>query len=87
MTVVHEPSPTPVQSDDQSRRPWWQLPEAWGTLGIVSMWLAVLFVGVYGGDMRFVGNDGNSTWIPSVVVVAICASLATAAVARRVFHR
>jgi hypothetical protein len=87
MTVMHEASPGPVQSRSQSRQPWWELPEIWGSLGLVAMWLAVLFVGVYGGDMRFVSNDGNSSSVPSVIVVAICAALATTAVARRMFRR
>lgn len=57
--------------------------EFWGALTIVAMWLAVLFVGVYGGDV--VTADG--TRIPSAIFVAIFASLATWAVARRAFGR
>ena len=47
--------------------------EFWGALAIAAMWLAVLFVGVYGGDV--VTSDG--TRIPSVIFVAIFGSLAT----------
>ena len=83
MTVVHEPLTMP----DQGRASWWQLPEIWGTLGILIIWLAVLFVGVYGGDMRFASNDGNASSIPVVVVVAVCALPATAAVTKRAFRR
>lgn len=57
--------------------------EVWGALAIVAMWLAVLFVGVYGADV--VTADG--TRIPSAIFVAIFASLATWAVARRAFGR
>jgi len=85
MTVVNEPSTAPVQS--QRLESWWRLPEVWGALGIVAMWLAVLFVGVYGSDMRFASNDGSASSIPSVVVVAICAAVATAAVVKRAFRR
>ena len=61
--------------------------EMWGTLAITVMWLAVLFDGIYGGDIVGVGNDGNSTRIPSAVVVAFFAFLGTAAVAKRAFGR
>jgi hypothetical protein len=60
-----------------------QIREFWGALAIAVMWLAVLFVGVDGGDV--VTADG--TRIPSVIFVAIFASLATWAVARRAFGR
>jgi len=60
-----------------------QIRESWGALAIVAMWLAVLFIGVYGGDV--VTADG--TRIPSAIFVAIFASLATWAVARRAFGR
>ena len=60
-----------------------QVRELWGALAIATMWLAVLFVGVYGGDV--VTSDG--TRIPSAIFVAVCASLATWAVARRAFGR
>jgi hypothetical protein len=49
------------------------------TIAIVGIWLAVLFVGVFGPDI--VSNDGSH--VPAVVVVAICAMVATIPVARR----
>jgi hypothetical protein len=61
------------------------VPEMWGTLAISVMWLAVLFDGIYGGDIVTVSNDGNSARFPSAVVVAFFAFLATAAVAKRAF--
>lgn len=57
--------------------------EFWGALAIVAMWLAVLFVGAFGNDV--VTSDG--TRIPSAIFVAVFASLATWAVARRAFGR
>ena len=63
------------------------VPEMWGTLAIGVMWLAVLFDGVYGADIVSVSNDGNSTRVPSAVVVAFFAFLGTAAVAKRAFGR
>jgi hypothetical protein len=59
--------------------------EMWGTLAISIMWLAVLFDAIYGANIVSVSNDGNSTRIPSAVVVAFFAFLATAAVAKRTF--
>ena len=47
------------------------------------MWLAVLFVGVWRSDI--VGNDG--TQVPSVIVVAFFACIATVGIARRAFGR
>jgi hypothetical protein len=61
--------------------------EMWGTLAVSVMWLAVLFDGIYGADIISFSNDGNSTRIPSVVVVALFAFLGTVAVAKRVFGR
>ena len=52
------------------------------TLSIAIMWLAVLFVGVFGPDIRSTGVVETSE-IPVVVVVAPCALVATAIVAWR----
>lgn len=59
------------------------VPQFWGAVAIVVMWLAVLFVGVYGGD--FVSSDG--TRMPSAIFIAFFAALSTWAVARRAFGR
>ena len=60
--------------------------ELWATLAIAFMWLAVLFVGVYGHD--FVSTNGSqTTTLPSVVFVALFALLGTVAVARHGFGR
>ena len=67
--------------------PGW-MPELWGTVAIASMWLAVLFASVYGGD--FVSTNGagsTATRIPSAVFVALFACLGTVAVARRAYRR
>jgi hypothetical protein len=50
------------------------------------MWLAVLFDGVFGGDMVFSSSSGGSS-IPSVVLVALFAVFGTMAVAHRGFRR
>lgn len=72
----------PVRKEGPS---WLYVREIWGALAISLMWLAVLFVGVYGGDAVFIGTDGSSTRLPSAVFVAFFAFLATAAVGKRAF--
>ena len=85
MTVMtHEPSVgTPIRQDIASRL---LVPGFWATLSIVTMWLAVLFDGIFGGDMTF-ANPPQVTVLPSVVAVALFAAIATASVAKRVFGR
>jgi hypothetical protein len=63
------------------------VPEMWATVSIVAMWLAVLFVGVFGGDMSFRSVDTSFTVMPSVVAVALFAAIGTGSVAKRVFGR
>ena len=77
------PSREPLRKTDSG---WLYVPEIWGALTISLMWLAVLFVGVYGGDAVFTGADGSSTRLPSAVFVAFFAFLATAAVGKRAFR-
>jgi hypothetical protein len=59
--------------------------EMWATVAIVAMWLAVLFVGVDGGQATFRSVDSSVTTIPSVVFVALFAAIGTGSVAKRVF--
>jgi ABC-type uncharacterized transport system permease subunit len=63
------------------------VPEMWATVAIVAMWVAVLFVGVYGGDMSFHSVDSSGSTIPSGVAVALFAAIGTGSVAKRVFGR
>ncbi len=83
MTVMtHEPS-----TDKPDRRGIASrllVPEFWASLTIVTMWLAVLFVGVFGGNMVF-SHPPDVTTIPTAIVVAIFAAIGTSAVAKRVF--
>ena len=80
--VTTPPTPAPGPGSG----PWWRLDLVWGAVSIVVMWLAVIVVGVNGSDMTFRGADTSSSTIPVVAVIAICAALATAAIARRVFR-
>jgi hypothetical protein len=90
MTVVmHEPS-TDAPAGDTSASGGIAarllVPAFWGTLAIVAMWLAVLFVGVFGGNMVFSSSPGVTT-IPSSVMVALFAVIGTVSVAKRIFPR
>lgn len=63
------------------------VPEMWGTVAIATMWLAVLFVGVFGSNNILLhDSSGSSSW-PAVVVVAFFALLGTVPVARRAFRQ
>lgn len=69
-------------------RQWAALPLSgalWGGLALVAMWLAVLFVGVFGGDIVSSSPGGSTSSVPVVVVVAIAAVLGTVSVGRWAF--
>jgi hypothetical protein len=63
------------------------VPGFWATICIAAMWLAVLFVGVFGGQMTFVNSPASVTTIPAAVMVALFAAIGTSAVAKRAFTR
>jgi len=63
------------------------VPAFWGAVSIVAMWLAVLFDGIFGGDMIFANAGSGPTIIPSAVAVALFAFVGTVAVAKRAFAR
>jgi len=72
------------------RSAWLELPEFWAAAAIVVIWLAVLFDGVFGPGItnrNGVGDIGNGSSVPSVVVVAPCAVLATWLIARHAFRK
>lgn len=87
-SVLHEPSRTVAEP-----RHWTLqvlVPEMWAFLAIVVIWLTVLFDAVFGPDIKTnngVADIGNSATIPSAVVVALFAFLATWVVARYAFGR
>jgi hypothetical protein len=84
---VTRAEPAETRPETQTPAPWWRLPEIWGTMAITAMWLAVIFVGVYGGDMTFASQSNDTTVIPVGAVVAVCAAVATAAVSKHAFHQ
>jgi hypothetical protein len=60
--------------------------EMWAALAIASMWVAVLFDAIFGPDFVSTSAGGNMTRIPSAIVVALFAYLATRVVARYGFR-
>ena len=85
-TIPHEPS----RELPERRRPTSRLfgREMWASLAITVIWLAVLFAAVFGSDLVTNNEGTNVSTVPSAVVVALFASLATWAVAKYGFgHR
>lgn len=74
-----------AESWDTSSRSWLHARALWAGLSIIVMWLAVLFVGVFGGD--FVSNSSTNglTKFPVVVFLLPFVLPATIVVARRGF--
>ena len=67
---------------ERQRRTWRLLvPEMWAALAIAVIWLSVLFDAVWGPDIVS-ANGAQLTRIPSAIVVALFAYLATRVVAR-----
>ena len=78
-------APVPVPAVPQPRRaaPAWPRTSApWAALAIATMWVTVLLVGLFGGDIVNETPGGTSSRIPGAVAVALLALLATVFVAR-----
>jgi hypothetical protein len=84
-------TPQVALSQGTAREPrrwaWVQARPVWASLTIMVMWLAVLLDGVYGGDIVSNGGGaaGGGTAIPSAVVIAFFACIATVSIARHGF--
>jgi hypothetical protein len=63
---------------------WLYARPLWAGLSIIAMWLAVLFVGVFGGNIVNTGAGGASS-VPVVVVVAGVALIASWVLGRIAF--
>ena len=83
---AHSLSSAPAAGRERPAPAWMYARPLWAGLSIVAMWLAVLFVGIFGGDIRSASASGSASSVPVVVVVAGVALFATIAVARRAFH-
>ena len=76
---------TPSAARDRARPAWLYAVPMWAGLAIVSIWGAVLFVGLFAGDIVSINGTpgaGTTTTVPSVVVVAFFALIATVFLAR-----
>lgn len=58
------------------------VPEMWASLAIAVIWLVVLFDALFGPDIVSTSAGTSFTRIPSAVVVAVFAYLATRVVSR-----
>jgi hypothetical protein len=81
MTAIPQERPTPAR-----RSIWFDARDVWVSLAIGVIWLAVIFSSVFGSDFHGNGNDGTSTVIPSGIIVAFFALLATIGVAKYGFR-
>lgn len=90
MSTAPEPLGATSRESRQAQA-WWDSTQIWAGISIVSMWLAVLVVGIFGPDFTTSANNASTntsgTTVPSVIVVAICALLATIAVTHAAFRR
>jgi hypothetical protein len=80
-TIPHEPSSL------VKRSVWLDARYLWASLTIGVIWLAVLFVGVFGPDFVGHSNEGNSSTIPSGIFVAFFALFATMSSAKYGFSK
>jgi hypothetical protein len=80
-TISHEPSAL------ARRSVWLDARDLWATLAIVAIWLAVLFVGVFGPDFVSYNPGSSTTTIPSGIPVAFFALFATMSVAKYGFSK
>lgn len=81
MSTVAHPGLQPA------RRTWFEARDLWASLAIAVIWLAVLFVSLFGPDFVSASADGSYTRIPSGIAVALFGLFATMAVAKYGFSR
>jgi len=85
-TLSPEPSAAFEEQPNSSLRPVFG--EVAASIAIVVMWLAVLFDALFGPDIVTSNGAGtNTSTVPSAVVVAFFAFLASWVVARYAFRR
>jgi hypothetical protein len=86
MATVAPQAPA-ATAQSRGRRTWFAGPEMWTSLAISVIWLVVLADALFGPDIVS-SSPGSFARIPSAVVVAFFAWLATWVVARHGFpHR
>ena len=75
MSSVHSPSSVYPMRAPRLPSAWLYARPLWAGLSIIAMWLAVLFVGIFGGNIVHTSAGGDSSSVPVVVVVAIVAMI------------
>jgi len=85
MSTISHP-PTGVVPEKQSWSVRLLVKEMWATIGIVAMWVVVAVSAVWGPDFVGSSNDGNSSTIPSAIIIALFASIGTWALAKYGFR-
>jgi hypothetical protein len=84
--MTREPSAVSPVAPSRPSRFWWIDGRAlWAGVSIVMMWLAVLLVGIFGGDFVSSSAANGFTKIPDVVFMLPFVLPATIVVARRGF--
>ena len=78
--------PSHAMPEDRALRRRAFVPEMWPSLAISVIWLVVLAIALFGPDLVS-SSAANFTRIPSAIIVAIFAWLATSVVARHGFRR
>ncbi len=81
-----EPASLPGPVPRRSSPLWFHARALWAGIAIMTMWLAVLFVGVFGENIVSSTPGGTSTSVPVVVVLLPFVLPATIVVARRGFR-
>ncbi|HEY7795971.1 MAG TPA: hypothetical protein VIA10_18340 [Gaiellaceae bacterium] len=63
------------------------LPEMWASFAIIVIWLSVLCATIWGPDIHSSSSGGSDATVPSAVVLALFAFLATWVIVRHGFRR
>ena len=82
MSTVAHPSVQPAKKTS-----WLEARDLWASLAIAVIWLAVLFVSLFGPDLVSSSAGGSFTKIPSGIAVAFFGLFATMSVAKYGFSR
>jgi hypothetical protein len=81
-----EPESSLYPAESRGASPSWLHARAlWAGLSIITMWLAVLFVGIFGGDFVSSSSSNGLTQFPVVVFLLPFVLSATIVVGRRGF--